>query len=92
MSRLCSPCATKFDYIIKLDHFLYQIQHPLKRVGIKAPNIGWSHRTGSGNRQIVTKYFNNLTLIEIKKLYAKYKRDFQLFGYKPYKYFRLGTK
>jgi len=92
MSRLCSPCATNYDYVIKLEHFQHQIQRPLKMVGVNTPNIGWSHRTGSGNRWIINKYFNNLTLMDIKKLYVKYKRDFQLFGYTPYKYFKLGNK
>jgi hypothetical protein len=92
ISRLCTPCAVSFDYVVKLERFEHEIQFPLKRAGIDAPNIGWSHRTGTANTRIINRYFNNLTMSEVKKLYAKYKADFQLFGYTPYKYFRLVDK
>ena len=92
ISRLCSPCTVNYDFIVKLDHLEREVQFPLKWAGIVAPNIGWAHKTGSANTRIIKSYFSNLTVTSIKKLYNKYKEDFQLFGYTPYKYFPFNTQ
>jgi len=89
ITKLCSPCNVQFDYIIKMEKFESEIHKPLKDADITASNIGKSHITGSANKKLVEKYFKNLTVSEVKRLYTKYKRDFMLFGYTPYKYFRL---
>jgi len=90
ITRLCSPCTVNFDVVVKLENFESEIRKPLGQAGIDLSNLGRSHTTGTArNKQMVSSYFKNLTLSEVKKLYAKYKLDFQLFGYTPYKYYKL---
>lgn len=92
ITKLCSPCSVQFDYVIKMENFDSEIKAPLMTAGITAVDLGQNHMTGTSNRKLIEKYFKNLTLNEVKKLYAKYKRDFLLFGYTPFKYFRLFKK
>jgi sulfotransferase famil protein len=90
ITRLCSPCNVDFNMIIKMENFDSEIKKPLRYARINESQLGWSHKTGTGsNRRIINSYYKKLTLSNVKKLYVKYKRDFQLFGYTPYKYFRL---
>lgn len=97
ITRLCSPCSLHFNFIVKMENFDNEIQLPLKNGGVTAIELGKSHITGTANRKLIEKYFKMLTLGEVKKLYTKYKRDFLLYGYTPFKYFRMfngknGTK
>lgn len=92
ITRLCSPCSMHFDYIIKMENFDLEIQKPLSSAGITSLDLGKNHITGTANKRLVEKYFKKLTLNEVKKLYTKYKRDFLLFGYTPFKYFRMTRK
>lgn len=78
-----------FNYIVKMENFDSEIQPPLKTGGITVMDLGKNHITGTGNKKLIEKYFGMITLGEVKKLYTKYKRDFLLYGYSPYKYFRM---
>lgn len=73
-----------------MEHFDRDIQQPLRSAGITAIDLDrQNHLSGTANKKLVFKYFKMLTMGEVKKLYTKYKRDFLLFDYSPYKYFRL---
>ncbi|XP_021965269.1 carbohydrate sulfotransferase 8 isoform X2 [Folsomia candida] len=90
ITRLCSPCKVDYNIVIKMENFAREIRQPLNYAKIDVASLGWAHKTGtSTNRKIINGYFKNLTLTDVKKLYAKYKKDFQLFGYTPFKYFKL---
>jgi chondroitin 4-sulfotransferase 11 len=90
ITRLCSPCSVNYDLVVKLENFSSEIRKPLEHAGINVSNLGWAHKTGTAaNKKMILSYFKKLTLPDVKKLYAKYKLDFQLFGYTPYKYYKL---
>ncbi len=73
-----------------MENFQNEIRKPLSYAKIDLSTLGWSHKTGTlANRKIINAYYKNLTLNDVKKLYSKYQRDFQLFNYSPYKYFKL---
>lgn len=94
MTRLCSPCKVKYDAIIKLQTFSTEIKKIFKKIGVPVSNsvVGYTHRTGSSNLNVIRKYFQKLSLKDVKQLYKKYKHDFMLFGYTPTNYYNMAKK
>ena len=50
--------------------------------------------SGGSTKELAKKYFSQLSLVTVKKLYSIYKVDFEMFGYSPqlyYDYARIGN-
>ncbi|KAL7632348.1 UNVERIFIED_CONTAM: hypothetical protein RMT77_017351 [Armadillidium vulgare] len=89
---VCSPCAIKFDAIVKLEHYSEEIRYIFHVTGLKEKlEPIWLHKNNNNTSSLLKLYFNQLSKEEINKLYEIYKLDFELFGYKFGKYGKPGN-
>ena len=49
--------------------------------------VGSHHSSGGSTKELAKKYFSELSLGTVKKLYEVYKVDFEMFGYSPQLYY-----
>nr|XP_045581802.1 carbohydrate sulfotransferase 11-like [Procambarus clarkii] len=80
---LCSPCVVKYNVIAKMETFSEDTQYVINQLGLEDRlHVEWIHRTAdTRTSDIAITYFSQLTLNQIDQLYAKYRLDFELFGY-----------
>ena len=45
--------------------------------------------SGGSTRDLARKYFSELNIVMVRRLYEFYKVDFEMFGYTPDEYFEL---
>ena len=86
MTKLCSPCSHKYDYIGKMETLTEDSVAILKNAHLNEKfhfPLNASDRYLSKSSDIMQKYFLNLTKTEIKQLYNLYEDDFLAFGYDP---------
>ena len=48
--------------------------------------------SGGGTKDLAKKYFSEMDIVTVKRLYKLYKVDFDMFGYSPEEYFELAKK
>ncbi|XP_043215528.1 carbohydrate sulfotransferase 11-like isoform X3 [Amphibalanus amphitrite] len=87
----CTPCNVRYHAVAKFET-LRQDQEYILKMGavdhlIKAK---WRHMTkGKPTKTVAERYFSTITLDQARKLYEKYRFDFELFEYSPDDYFRM---
>ena len=90
----CFPCDVKYNVIGKFETLERDANYILKLIGrdqdVLFPKAEKSSPTNSSKLLILKDYFSKVPSFDMKKLYAKYLFDFQLFGYKEMK--RGGNK
>ncbi|XP_077466646.1 carbohydrate sulfotransferase 10-like [Stigmatopora argus] len=80
---LCAPCDIHYDFVSHLETLDQDVTHILSRAGneeqVSFPSISPSnpHR----NKTKVQRYFSGTSKWENRRLYARYKGDFAIFGY-----------
>ncbi|XP_071951227.1 carbohydrate sulfotransferase 11-like [Antedon mediterranea] len=83
MKSICSPCKINYDYIAKLETIKDDSEFILRNFNVSDeitfPEAHNSNPTDSKNQYY--RYYDQLTLGVIKKLWNVYKLDFELFGY-----------
>ncbi len=81
--QMCSPCKIHYDYIGKLETVNDDAKYMLTSLEldekVSYPARANSHPTNSS--QTYDKFFGELTLDKLKKLWNVYHLDFELFGY-----------
>nr|XP_045620422.1 uncharacterized protein LOC123771744 [Procambarus clarkii]XP_045620423.1 uncharacterized protein LOC123771744 [Procambarus clarkii] len=85
----CSPCLIPFDFILRFESLPEEgklfIEY-LNRTAQVRPR--WDNPTqGTTTGEVACSYYSQLSLPHMRKLYAKYKKDFDLYEYSPDKYF-----
>lgn len=48
--------------------------------------------SGGSTKDLARKYFSEMDIDTVKRLYQLYKVDFEMFGYSPDEYFKLARK
>ncbi|KAL4712892.1 hypothetical protein ACJJTC_011962 [Scirpophaga incertulas] len=92
ISRLCHPCLVNYTLVGKYETLVDDSQlalHTLNASHIHFPRL--SHTAGTSDK--LRKYFSQLELPLIKKLYKLYKNDYGMFNYNLHNIigFDLGT-
>lgn len=77
--QLCRPCTLNYTFIGKYEKFDEDAQILLQM--IDAPEIRFPKTRSGGTSEILTLYYQQLSLSEIERLYRLYENDFKLFGY-----------
>ena len=84
MTKLCSPCYQKYDYIGKMETLIEDSVAILKNAHL-SETFHFPHnatdRYLSKSSDIMHKYFSNFTKTEIEQLFKLYEDDFLAFGY-----------
>lgn len=88
---LCSPCNMKYNVIAKMESFAVDTQFILEEGGLDDElQVEWKHHTGTGQSgDLQRDYYGQLSESEMRKVYKKYKLDFELYGYDPQSYYDL---
>ena len=84
MTKLCSPCSHKYDYLGKMETLTEDSVAILKNAHLNEKfhfPLNASDRYLSRSSDIMRKYISNLTKTEIEQLYKLYEDDFLAFGY-----------
>lgn len=86
----CHVCEMEYDIIGKMETIAEDMDFIAEESGLAAANISlpWANRRSSGHKASLD-YFKGLSLAQVKGLYAIYKPDFEMFGYKADSYFQL---
>jgi len=86
----CHVCEMEYDIIGKMETIQDDMDFIAKESGLAAANISlpWANKKSSDN-SVSLDYFRNLTLAQLNGLYAIYKPDFEMFGYKADSYYAL---
>nr|XP_012140692.1 PREDICTED: carbohydrate sulfotransferase 11-like [Megachile rotundata] len=86
----CTPCLVNYDIIAKVETLwrdqIYTI-HKLRLQEVIKPR--WRHSGGHSNVSRI--YFRQLNRDMVKRLYEKFKLDFELFDYSPDVYYQYTT-
>jgi len=82
--KVCQPCKVQFDYIVKFETLYEDIEYLKIKLNISKHHqeIFFPPRQIKTNTNTVQKYFKELPKSLIRRLYARYMKDFHLFGYK----------
>lgn len=89
----CTPCLLNYDIIAQLETLNRDQMYVIKSAGLEGLiKPRWTHKTANYQAgEIAKRYFSQLSREELKKLYEKYKLDFELFGYEMDDYLQLAT-
>ncbi|XP_072020896.1 carbohydrate sulfotransferase 11-like [Amphiura filiformis] len=86
----CFPCDVKYDVIGRFETLETDAKYILKLIGkgqtIHFPQAEQSSPTNSSKPEVLKEYYSKVSRRDMKKLYAKYKLDFELFGYSEMKF------
>jgi hypothetical protein len=89
----CTPCLLNYDIIAKVETMLRDQVYIIRAArlqGLIRPR--WRHKTYQEEGKDASKrYFSQLSKQEVKRLYEKYKLDFELFDYKIDDYLQYAT-
>jgi len=79
----CKPCHTEYDYVIKFETLKNDIEYLKQKL-----NISEYHRKAvfprdnfKTSKDVVKETFNTIPKDLALKLYEKYRKDFEIFGY-----------
>ncbi|XP_058799283.1 carbohydrate sulfotransferase 11-like [Phymastichus coffea] len=87
----CTPCLLNYDFIAKVETLDRDQLYAIHQLGLSDLIIPrWQHAT-SGANDAASIYFSQLTKEHVRKLHAKFKLDFELFGYSSEEYYELAT-
>lgn len=80
----CTPCLLNYDIIAKVETMLRDQVYVIWAAGLQGLiRPRWRHRTyHDEGKNTSMRYFSQLTKEDMKRLYEKYKLDFELFDYK----------
>lgn len=87
----CTPCLVDYDLTIHFETFeqdirlLMQVLRDKNQIESNEGTdqvIKWKHKTiGGRSIELINSYFRQLKKSTVRKLYEKYRLDFELFGY-----------
>jgi len=86
----CTPCHINFTFV---GHFetLYSDLHLLaNKTGLAQWDDKNDYFQSATHRKVSEEYFATVEKEAIRKLYKRYKLDFELFGYSPDEYIKMG--
>ncbi|XP_021928309.1 carbohydrate sulfotransferase 11-like isoform X1 [Zootermopsis nevadensis] len=89
----CTPCLLNYDIISKVETMLRDQVYVIRAAGLQGLiRPRWKHKTYSEDgKETSRRYFSQLSKQEVKRLYEKYKLDFELFDYKVDDYLQYAT-
>ena len=79
-SRRCTPCHIPYNVIVHYETLWHDVQWAWKKAGLGSLNTT-DYVQYTMTPEIRRQYFSELTIAQVLKLYAKYKLDFDLYGY-----------
>ncbi|XP_033624375.1 carbohydrate sulfotransferase 13-like isoform X1 [Asterias rubens] len=84
--KQCLPCDIDYDIIGKFETLQSDSKFILNLInaeGVVFPGSDSSSPTGSSNQTYLELHFKDVPLVDLQKLYERFRLDFQLFGYDP---------
>ncbi len=84
--KQCLPCDIDYDVIGKFETLQSDSKFILNLINaqdVVFPGSDSSSPTGSSNQTKLELHFKDVPLVDLQKLYERFRFDFQLFGYEP---------
>lgn len=81
ISKLCHPCAVKYNIIGKYETLIDDSELALHVVGVDNLKFPNGHKTSGTSERMQKYYLEEVPINLIKNLYKLYEEDFKLFGY-----------
>jgi len=91
----CGYCDIPYKVIAKAENFAQDQKFIGKLGNIDFKTVATHVSSGGSTKELAKKYFSQLSLDTVKKLFSIYKVDFEMFGYSPqlyYDYARNGAE
>ncbi|XP_044261612.1 carbohydrate sulfotransferase 11-like isoform X3 [Tribolium madens] len=76
---LCQPCSLNYTFIGRYESLVEDARTLLDMIG--APSLTFPYTKPSHTSYKLKKYFQQLSMNDIQRLYKQYEYDFKLFGY-----------
>jgi len=83
----CGYCDIPYKVIAKAENFAEDQKFIGKLANIDFKPLATHVSSGGSTKELAKKYFSQLSLDMVKKLYRIYKVDFEMFGYSPQLYY-----
>jgi len=85
----CGYCDVSYKVIAKAENFAEDQKLIGHLANVTFMNIESHKSNGGDTKRLTKKYFSELDINTVKKLYEVYKVDFEMFGYSPDSYFYI---
>ncbi|XP_015601183.1 carbohydrate sulfotransferase 11 isoform X2 [Cephus cinctus] len=87
----CTPCLVKYDIVAKVETLWRDQIFAIHKLGLqKKIKPRWRHSGGHSNASKI--YFNQLSRDTVRRLYEKFKLDFELFDYSHDEYYKYAMQ
>ncbi|XP_042870722.1 carbohydrate sulfotransferase 12-like [Penaeus japonicus] len=90
----CSPCTINYTVIAKLETAAGDLEYIWHRVGLHTPESPWHNRISLGSSTkptVLSHYYRQLDPSLIRRVYQRYRPDFEIFQYDVREVFRLAN-
>jgi len=86
----CTPCHINFTFIGHFETLYWDLHLLANKTGITQWDDKNDYFQSATHRKVSEEYFGTVEKDTIRKLYQRYKLDFELFGYSPEDYIKMG--
>lgn len=83
ITEFCTPCQVKFDVIAKFETLEDDQKYLIEKAELQnVISPQWKNSgKGKSTKDLVLKYYSELTRSQVEKLYEFFRYDFELFNY-----------
>jgi hypothetical protein len=86
----CTPCHINFTFVGHFETLYWDLHLLANKTGLAQWDDKTDYFQSATYRKVSEEYFATVEKEAIRKLYKRYKLDFELFGYSPDEYIRMG--
>merc|ERR1712037_340815 len=86
----CTPCHINFTFVGHFETLYWDLRLLANKTGLAQWDDKTDYFQSATHRKVSEEYFATVEKEAIRKLYKRYKLDFELFGYSPDEYIKMG--
>jgi len=86
----CTPCHINFTFVGHFETLYWDLHLLANKTGIAQWDDKTDYFQSATHRKVSEEYFATVEKEAIRKLYNRYKLDFEMFGYSPEEFIKMG--
>jgi len=86
----CTPCHINFTFVGHFETLYWDLHLLANKTGLSQWDDTTDYFQSATHRKVSEEYFATVEKEAIRKLYKRYKLDFEMFGYSPDEYIKMG--
>jgi len=86
----CTPCHINFTFVGHFETLYWDLHLLANKTGLSQWDDTTDYFQSATHRKVSEEYFATVEKEAIRKLYKRYKLDFEMFGYSPEEYVKMG--